>query len=161
MYHVFNRGSRKGVLFDTCEDYDAFVRLMEEARRKRPMRIPAYCLMKTHLHFLLWPRNTEDVPRFMKWLTATHAMRFHKRHGSKGTGAVYQSRYVSKPIGDARHYFTALRYVERNALEAGKVRRAEDWQWCSVWAGDQTNIFAVDEGPMRRPENWLQFINDL
>jgi putative transposase len=161
VYHVFNRGSRKGVLFERCEDYDAFVRLMEEAREKRPIRIPAYCLMKTHFHFLLWPRRDEDVPRFMKWLTSTHAMRFHRCRGSKGTGAVYQSRYVSKPIGDARHFFTALRYVERNAVQAGTVERAEEWRWCSAWVGDARDFFVADEGPFRRPANWLEILNDL
>src|SRR6266571_3878204 len=55
VYHVCNRGSRKGVLFDSCEDYESFIRLMEHARRKFQMRIIAYCLLSTHLHFLLWP----------------------------------------------------------------------------------------------------------
>jgi putative transposase len=96
----------------------------------------------------------------MHWLTSTHAMRFHHYRGSKGTGAVYQSRYVSKPIGDARHFFTALRYVERNALQVGKVERAEEWPWCSARAGDPHNFLVTDEGPFRRPANWLEILND-
>jgi putative transposase len=97
----------------------------------------------------------------MKWLTSTHAMRFHRRYGTKGTGAVYQSRYVSKPIGDARHFFTALRYVERNALEAGWVARAEAWPWCSAWTGERSNdFFVADDGPFTRPENWLEILNN-
>jgi putative transposase len=160
VYHVFNRGSRKGVLFDSCEDHDAFLRIMERARAKRPMRITAYCLMKTHFLLLLWPKGDNDVPRFMKWLTSTHAMTFHRVNGSTGTGAVYQSRYVSKPIGDGRHFFTALRYVERNALEAGKVDRAEAWPWCSAWSGEPRGLFVADEGPFVRPPNWLEILND-
>ena len=93
VYHVCNRGSRKGVLFDTYEDFEAFTILMNDARGKTGMRIPAYCLMSTHVHFLLWPRRDGDLIRFMHWLTSTHAKRFHQRRGSVGTGAVYQSRY--------------------------------------------------------------------
>ena len=162
MYHVCNRGSRKGVLFGSYQDYAAFIALMNEARAKRPMRIIAYCLMRTHFHFLLWPKGDSDVPRFMQWVTSTHAGRWHRRRQTVGMGAVYQSRYVSKPISDVRHYFSVLRYVERNALTAGVVTRAEDWRWCSAWRPDGSEpAFAADEGPIKRPSNWLSILNDL
>lgn len=32
-----------------------------------------------------------------------------------------------------RHLLVVARYVERNPLRAGLVRRAEDWRWCSLW----------------------------
>jgi putative transposase len=161
VYHVFNRGSRKGVLFDTSEDYDAFEQLMDDARRKRPVRIVAYCLMKTHVHFLLWPTADNAIPAFMKWLMSTHAAAFHRRRGSVGQGAVYQSRYGCVPVEDARQLFTVWRYVERNALEAGVVSTADEWPWSSAWQGDHMRPpFEVDEGPYERPTNWLQILND-
>jgi hypothetical protein len=97
---------------------------------------------------------------FMKWLTETHASRFHWRHDSKGTGAVYQSRYGSRLIRDDRQFFTVLRYIERNALVASYVKRAEDWRWCSAWKGDPADCFAVDKSPIPRPEKWLDLLND-
>jgi putative transposase len=96
----------------------------------------------------------------MKWLAETHASRFHRSRGSQGTGAVYQSRFVSKPIRDERHYLTVLRYIERNALVAGCVTRAEDWRWCSAWQGNAGDCFAVDESPIPRPAHWLELLND-
>src|SRR5690349_9974528 len=66
VYHVCNRGSRKGVLFESSEDYDAYIDLMELARRKRPIRIIGYSLMRTHMHLLLWPQTDHAVPSFMK-----------------------------------------------------------------------------------------------
>jgi len=162
VYHVCNRGSRKGVLFESCEDYLAFITLMEEARRKRPMRITAYCLMSNHVHFLLWPEGDDDVPRFMKWLTATHASRWHRRRESVGSGAVYQSRYVSRAISDTRQLLSAMRYVERNALTAGAVKRAEEWRWSSAWnLDDSRSSFTTDPGPITRPPNWLKILNDV
>ena len=56
----------------------------------------------------------------MKWLTATHAARFHRQRNSVGTGAVYQSRYVSRGIEDVRDFISILRYVEANALKEGR-----------------------------------------
>lgn len=161
VYHVCNRGARKGEIFTDAADYASFLALVDRARQKRPMRIPAYCLMKTHFHFLLWPKGDTDLPRFMQWLTGTHAQRWHRERGSISSGAVYQSRYVSsKPICDDRRYFTVLRYVERNALHAGLVERAELWPWCSVSERTPDDVtFCVDPGPFPRLPHWLDLLN--
>jgi putative transposase len=74
---------------------------------------------------------------------------------------VYQSRYVSVRITDDRHLVSALRYVEKNAREAGLVDRAEDWRWCSAWqAVAESPTFIVDSGPLPRLANWLEMLND-
>ena len=72
----------------------------------------------------------------MKWLEEQHASKFHHKRRSRGTGAVYQSRFVSRPILEDRNYYDTLLYVERNPLKAGYVTRAEDWPWSSAWHGD-------------------------
>jgi putative transposase len=126
------------------------------------MRIPAFSLMRTHFHFLLWPRTDVDMPEFMKWLEGTHTMGFHRTRGSRGTGAVYQSRYVSRLLPDDRNYLIALRYVERNALVAGYVQRAEDWPWCSSWHGEGgPQLFVADASPIPRPPYWTDFLNEI
>ena len=159
-YHVCNRGSRKGVLFETSDDFDNFEQLMNEARAKRPMRITGYNLMRTHVHFLLWPREDGDLSRFMHWLSGIMHDVGIGNAGQLGRSSVPEP-YVSVPITDDRHLLSAWRYIEKNALEAGLVKRAEDWRWCSAWqAVSACPTFVVDEGPIPRPSNWLDFVND-
>jgi putative transposase len=158
VYHVCNRGSRKGVLFETYEDYALFLHLSIRAAARTGMRIIAYCLMQTHFHLLLWPVGDRDLPSFMQRLTTAHAMRWHRARGTVGTGAVYQSRYVSVGIADGMHYFTALRYVERNALAAGLVKAAEDWPWTSA-ANAPECAPELCPGPLLRPTNWADVLN--
>lgn len=150
------------MILETYEDYAAFCSLVEEARRRIAVRIVAYCFLRTHFHFLLWPSGDGDLPRFMQWMTGTHARRFHLRWDSVGTGAVYQSRYFARPIDEPRKFFGALRYVEANALRHGVVHRAQDWPWTSAW--DRQAIGArvvIDDSPIPRPSNWLEILNDL
>jgi putative transposase len=162
VYHVCNRGSRKGMILETYEDYAAFCQLVEDTRRKSAMRILAYCLLKTHFHFVLWPVNTFDLPRFMKRLTQTHAQRFHRQRGTVGCGAVYQSRYFARMLIDDRKYFGALRYVEANALRHGVVDRAEQWPWGSACNRERIGVtVAIEDSPLPRPSNWSEFLNDL
>ena len=54
------------------------------------------------------------------------------RH-STGGGHLYQGTYKSFPVQDDPHLPCVNRYVERNALRAGLVGRAQDWRWCSLW----------------------------
>jgi len=156
VYHVFNRGSRKGVLFRSSEEYVAFVRLISEARTVRPMRIIAYCLMTNHWHFLLWPERDGQLSRFMHWLTTTHANHCRRETTTVGEGAVYQSRFTAVPIDDVFHLLTAWRYVERNPVEARLVSVAQDWPWSSAVEKPSADL-PLDAGPIPRPP--LSFIN--
>jgi putative transposase len=55
------------------------------------------------------------------------------------------------------------RYVERNALRAGLVRRAEDWRWCSLWRYERGGPEAralLGDGPVPRPAGWAGWVNE-
>jgi len=61
-------------------------------------------------------------------------------------------------------YFLALcRYVERNALRAGLVQRAEDWRWSSLWirinGAEKVKKFLAP-WPVSEPTNYLSWINE-
>ncbi len=77
------------------------------------------------------------MSRFLRWVTATHTMRYHAHYHTAGTGHVYQGRFKSFPIQDDAYFLTVCRYVERNALRAGLVTRAENWRWGSLWRWQQ------------------------
>jgi len=54
------------------------------------------------------------------------------------------------------------RYVERNALRARLVQRAENWQWCSLWRrekGSPQERGLLSEWPVTRPADWVEFVN--
>jgi len=54
------------------------------------------------------------------------------------------------------------RYVERNALRAGLVGRAEDWRWCSLWRrlhADADPPIRLGNWPMARADNWVEWVN--
>ena len=133
VYHVLNRRVGRMTLFEKDEDYAAFEQVLSEAHPRSPMRLLAYCLMPNHWHLVLWPRHDGELSRYMQWLTTTHMRRWHAHHGTRGTGALYQGRYKSFPVQEDGHFLVVCRYVERNALRAGLVERAEQWAWSSLW----------------------------
>ncbi len=51
------------------------------------------------------------------------------------------------------------RYVERNALRANLVSRAEDWPWASL-CGREPKLLQPSPGPLPRREDWLEWVNE-
>ena len=120
-------------IFDDEADYEAFERVLSEAVERTQTRLLAYCLMPNHWHLMVWPRKDGELSRFMGWLTLTHTQRWHAHRHSIGSGHVYQGRFKSFPVQEDEHFYTVARYVERNALRANLVRRAELWRWGSLF----------------------------
>jgi putative transposase len=132
VYHVINRAARRAALFRKDGDYSAFEAILGEAPEFQPMRLLAYCLMPNHWHLVLWPRHDGELSTYLRWITVTHTQRYHAHYHTAGTGPLYQGRFKSFPVQAGKHFRTVSRYVERNALRAGLVRRAEDWRWSSL-----------------------------
>jgi putative transposase len=162
VYHVLNRANAGARIFQSPGDYQAFEQVLSEARRRLDMRILAYCIMPTHWHMVLWPRQNGDLSDFMSWLTTTHIRRWHAFRKSDGTGHLYQGRFKSFPVQEDAHFLTVCRYVERNPLWASLVVRAEDWRWGSLWRrvhGDAQARAILSEWPLPIPTNWVEWVN--
>ncbi len=144
------------------EDFAALERIMLEAHEREPLPILAWCLMGNHWHFVVKPSKEGQMTRFFRWLTLTHAMRWRVAHGSVGYGHLYRGRFKAFPVQSGGHLLEVLRYVERNALSADVVKRAQDWRWGSLWAreeGPPKLLELLAEWPGGRPRGWVKYVN--
>ncbi len=160
--HVLNRTVAGLPLFRKEADFEAFQRIMIESHDRYHLRILAWCLMRNHWHFVVWPREEGEVTAFFRWLSHTHAMRWHVAHNTVGRGHLYQGRFKTFPVEEDNHFYTLCRYVERNALNAQAVARAEDWRWGSLWAwrqGGEPLKRLLSDWPLPRPRNWTALVN--
>jgi putative transposase len=75
---------------------------------------------------------------------------------------LYQGRYKNFVVQDDLHWLVVLRYVERNALRAKLVTRAESWRWGSLHARvnpDHPLTTLCASGPVPLPRNWVAVVN--
>jgi len=157
-YHALNRGNGRATVFHQPADYDAFIDAMADACTRRPLDILGFCLMPNHFHVIVRPRADGDLSRWMQWLLMAHARRYHRHYLT--TGHVWQGRFKTFPIQDDDHLRTVLRYVERNALRAELVARAEDWKWSSLPRWQRCDPFLwYGETPVR-DKRWLAHVNE-
>jgi putative transposase len=162
IYHAINRGVARLPLFEKDGDYEAFERVLAEALVEHPIRVLSYCLMPNHWHFVLWPATDDELTAFLRWLTHTHTQRWHAHYHTAGTGHLYQGRFRAFPVQADDHLYTVLRYVERNALRAKLVRRAEHWRWSSLWrrhSGAEAKQAFLHPWPLPLPADWLARVN--
>jgi putative transposase len=163
IYHALNRANARGEIFKKPEDYDAFERILGEGLQRYPCRILSYQLMPNHWHFVLQPAEDGAMSNFLRWVTLTHTQRYHAHNGTSGEGHVYQGRFKSFPIQDDDHFWVVARYVERNALRANFVSRAEDWKWGSLhrWLQHpEADPKLLSRWPLSRLPNWISRVNE-
>lgn len=159
-HHVLNRASRRDTLFASEPDYGMFLRVLADAKKQIPIRLLAFVVMPNHWHMILWPEQDRQMSQFMHWLTMTHTQRWHKSHGTSGTGPLYQGRFKAIPIQSDAHFLTVARYIERNPVRARLVGRAEHWRWSSASLRDQAYETALlDRWPVPVPAGWLSTMN--
>ncbi len=162
VYHALNRGAARLKLFRKSADYAAFLHVFDQALERHPIRVLGYCLMPTHWHVVLWPAADGEVTSFLRWLTLTHSVRWHRSRHSTGGGHVYQNRFKAFAVAEDEHLLSVLRYVERNPLRAGLVRRAEEWPWSSLSCrleGGEAAERRLQPCPVALPTNWTAWVN--
>lgn len=166
IYHAINRGNGRLTIFADDDDFFAFEAVLELAAERFPeVEILAYCLMPNHWHLVLRPTEDGVLSRFMAWLTLTHTKRWHMHRGTSGEGHLYQGRFRAFIVQPGKPFVRVCRYVERNALRAGLVAKAEAWRWGSLWRWQsgtvaQRRLLARwPDPPRRRPPGWIEQVN--
>ena len=164
VFHVLNRGVNRRTLFYDARDYEAFVADMLETLRTRPMRICSFCLMPNHWHMVLWPERDNDITSFVHHLASLHASRWKRRHEEVGMGPLYQGRFKAFPIQTDHHFFTVVRYVERNPLRANLVNSAEAWRWSSLGQASFPLQIPISDWPVgtthaTHRSEWIDWVN--
>ncbi|MFV1964405.1 MAG: transposase [Pirellulaceae bacterium] len=160
IYHVLNRGAQRQRLFLSQNDYAEFESLIQETISRTPLSILSYELMPNHWHFVVKPDDQDQLSGFFQYVSGTHGKRFRAAHRTTGEGHVYQDRFKSFPVQSDGHFLTVCRYVERNALRAKLVCRAEDWRWSALWRRHHgRDHWLTSDWPVPRPHDWTDRVN--
>ena len=130
-HHITQRGNRRLPTFFSDDDYEAYLALMAEQCAACGVAIWAWCLMPNHVHLVAVPETAEALARAVGEAHRRYTRRINFREGWRGY--LWQGRFGSF-VMQRRHTLAAVRYVERNPVRAGLVRRAWRWPWSSARA---------------------------
>lgn len=117
-----------GIFLDDF-DREAFLSIVERARKRFKFKLLAYCLMTNHVHLLIQV-STAPLDRIMKLILSRYSRRFNRRTNSKGH--VFEERYGRKIVRSDRYLGIVIRYIHGNPVKAGMVSETWSYRWSSA-----------------------------
>jgi putative transposase len=130
-HHVTQRGNRRQPVFFSDGDRKEYIKFLKEETTKNKVLIWAWCLMDNHVHFVAVPSTEDSLAKAFGDTHKRYTRMINFRE--KWRGYLWQGRFSSFPM-DEPYLLSAVRYVERNPVEAGRVSKAEDYSWSSAKA---------------------------
>ena len=101
------------------------------AQEHLELPILAACLMPNHVHLVVRPhRQMTTLPAGCNGCSPRTRATTTRNTAQSGTSGRAASKHFL--VQDDHYLLTLMRYVERNALRANLVTRAEDWRWGSL-----------------------------
>ena len=130
--HIVQRGHNRAACFFAEEDYQAYRHWLGEGLEKTGVCLHAYVLMTNHVHLLLSPKASEDIPRLIIALGRRFVQYINKTY--RRTGTLWDSRYKSSLIQTDTYLLRCQRYIELNPVRADMVRDPGEYPWSSYRA---------------------------
>jgi putative transposase len=136
VYHLYNRGVDKRIVFVSKMEWDRFVALlyicnqekmiaMEDYPRtfaeippiqKDPLvDILAYCLMPNHFHIMVRERAEGGISKYMQKVTTAYTMYFNARHDR--TGSLFGGTFKATHVDDDVYLKYLVAYIHLNPIK--------------------------------------------
>jgi putative DNA methylase len=93
-------------------------------------RLSAWVIMPNHVHLLLTPSETWSLSRIMKDIKSFTSREANKVLGRRGQ--FWMEDYFDRYVRNAKHFASAIAYIENNPVKAGFCEKPEDWSFGSA-----------------------------
>lgn len=175
MYHLYNRGDNKEIIFRDEHDYRAFLfRLglclgiekrdlneceitMSPKSRIRvgnleldSFKLHAFCLMPNHLHLLIEQCGDESISKLLLKVSTSFSKYINIKY--KRVGHVFQDRFKSVCIEKNPQLMLVSSYIHMNPVKDSLVNKPEEYKWTSY------NDFITDR---KNPIVHKQFLTEV
>jgi len=128
IYHIILRSVNQHIIFEEDSDYQKFLFILSDCKRKYNIDIYAYCLMDNHIHLLLYS-PPEELSSFFRSFGARFVFWYNKKYAR--TGHLFQERFHSEAIESKEYFLTALNYVHNNPVKANICRFPSEYRYSS------------------------------
>jgi len=131
VYHVTSRGNARADIYLSDSDREMFIDVLEHVVERFGWVCHAYCLMDNHYHLMIETPQA-NLSRCMRQLNGMYTQRFNRAH--QRVGHVFQGRFKAIVVDKDAYLLGLSRYIVRNPVAAGMVKRVGDWRWSSYAA---------------------------
>jgi putative transposase len=124
-YHVTSRTNDKIKVFDNKLGRKIMLLTLEGAKEKYGFTLTNFCVMPTHIHLLIKPKEGTSLSKIMLWIKTQSAKRWNFIHGS--TDHMWGHRYFTRIVKDNYDYQCIMNYIDQNPVKAGLATNPVQW----------------------------------
>jgi len=156
-HHIIQRGNRSQKTFFSNSDKIFYLKLLHKHAEEAGLVFWAYCLMDNHVHLIAVPKREDSLARGIGNAHKHYTRMINIRENWRGY--LWQGRFSSFPL-DEKYLYAAIRYVERNPVRAGIVKKAEDYEFSSAKAHvyKKKDFLLSDNFVVDEIEDWQAFL---
>lgn len=141
IYHVYNRGVNREVLFKEERNYDHFLKLVQR-HILSVADIYAYCLLRNHFHLLVRvrmqneikrsaPRPLWKVPPGRAFGNCFNAYAKAVNAAYSRTGCLFERPFKRKVVTSPEYFRQLVVYIHRNPEKHGVSAQFDAWPYSS------------------------------
>lgn len=151
--HIVQRGVRKIDVFFCDVDRVEYLQQLSEQGQRFGVEYIAWCLMTNHVHLVAVPEEERSLALGIGEAHRRYTRYVNFREGWRGY--LFQGRFHTLPL-EGSYLLAAVRYVLRNPVRAGVVKRPWDYPWSSAkwFIGERR------DDPLATPSDMLADIAD-
>jgi len=116
-------------VFFSNDDRLEYLKHLAEQGQRFGVSYLAWCLMSNHVHLIAIPERENSLALGIGEAHRRYTRYINFREGWRGY--LFQGRFHSFPL-EGNYLLAAIRYVLRNPVRAGIVKRAWDYAWSSA-----------------------------
>jgi len=147
-YHVTSRTNDKIRVFEKNTGRKIMLLTLQGAKEKFGFRLTNFCIMPTHIHLLIMPKENTNLSSIMHWIKTRSAKHWNFIHGSKDH--MWGHRYFAREIRDPCEYYNVMHYIDQNPVAAGLVSAPANWKPSGAFYKAQNISGFVDFIPHER-----------
>jgi putative transposase len=136
--HIIQRGNNRSPCFASETDYLVYLSLLGKYAATSACQVHAYVLMTNHVHLLLSSGHKDGPSMLMRRLGQHYVQYFNRRQ--QRTGTLWEGRFRSCLVEQARYLLICQRYIELNPVRAHMVSDPGGYPWSSF----RTNALGED-----------------
>jgi len=155
-YYAYEKLPFKFSYYETLKDKSI---LNKKLNSDKLVKIIAYCVMPTHLHFILSPIKDGGISKFMQNLLNSYTRYFNNKNNRKGP--LWQGKFKSVLIENNMQLLHLTRYIHLNPTTSGLVENPMDWKYSSYseYLGQsEDNLCSFREYISFKREDYKKFV---
>src|SRR3989339_1800755 len=134
IYHIYNRGVNKDLIFKDEQDYKVFLNYLKECLSPvedgsrfqvrnlksfyTEIELLSFCLMPNHVHLLIKQKDKNAIKKFTQSLFTRYSIYFNRKY--RRSGSLFQGRYKATNVIDKDYLLDLSRYIHKNPLKYTK-----------------------------------------